>query len=278
MGVPIWTAGSPGATSSPVRRRGLHRDADGALVGPDGRDDDVGGRRQHRSRGHLHGQAGTDGRRRAGTGDALPDHGQFHRRLDARPGDVLAAGGISVEGRLVEGRQGALADDLLGAEQALRVEDGEFDRVRLRHRGQDLVQVPLDGTDLREPLRQLRKHHRSRQLGLRPRGRYRLGRRFPGFRGPYRRARVGRRRRRHDPRAAHRQRAGRPGSRHRRVDLRGVPVPPVLTAVPALARTAHPHHRRFAVPSAARRQMARRPMVPLSRPVRATTRPRAPGR
>ena len=69
----------------------------------------------------------------------------------AGAGDVVRARGVPVERGLVEGRQRALADDLLGAEQALRVEDGELDRVRLRHRGEDLVEVPLHGAHLASP-------------------------------------------------------------------------------------------------------------------------------
>ena len=133
----------------------MDADVHRALVGPDGGDDDVGAGRQHRAGGHLQRQARPDGGRRAGAGDALPHDGQPDRLLEGGRGDVLGPGGVAVERGLVEGGQRTRADDLLRAEQALGVEDRELDRVRLRNGGEDLVEVPLDGADLREPLRQL---------------------------------------------------------------------------------------------------------------------------
>ena len=140
----------PGAADVAAGRRpGVDGDPHGALVGPDRGDDDVGAGRQHRAGGHLEGEARADGGRRAGPGDALPHDRQLDRApRGVAPRDVLGAGGVAVERGLVEGGQRPLADDLLGAEQALRVEDGELDRVRLGHRGEDLVEVPLHGADL----------------------------------------------------------------------------------------------------------------------------------
>ena len=79
-------------------------------------------------------------------------------------GDVLGPGGVAVERGLVEGGQRARADDLLRAEQALGVQDRELDGVRLRNGRQDLVEVPLHGADLREPLRQLHRVRGGRLL------------------------------------------------------------------------------------------------------------------
>ena len=128
---------------------GLGGDADpdpgDAAVGVLDADHRVGSGR-HRRAGHdPHGQSRAHPRHRAGAGDDVTDHRQHDRAVFAGGADVDRAHRVPVDGGVVETRQRSGRADVLGQGQALRVEDGQLDRVdgvdARQHLGQVVVQA-----------------------------------------------------------------------------------------------------------------------------------------
>ena len=249
---------SGGRSCPPAARRGRRR------APAPGRSRRRGRRRRHRPAASRRPRPSGPGPDRSTTAWPAPgtlspttasSTGSSRRRAE----DVLGAGGVPVQRGLVEGRERALADDLLGAEQALRVEDGQLDRVGLR--------APRRGSRPGAAPRCAPWPGPRTAAGSAPAAEVvHAAATGPGGSRCYGRGD-----------AARGDRTGRARRRHRHVHLGGVPEPPEPSARAVLT---HPHHRRLAVPPARPRSLRvpRRPMVPLSGPVRPATRPLRAGR
>ena len=123
-------------------------DLGGAAVGPLVGDDRVGARRD-RGAGHdLGRRAGLERAQGGLAGADLADDRQRHRLVGGGARDVGQADGVPVHRGVVEARQRDRRDDVLGAGEAERVEQGLGDRRHRAHAAEHPREVLLDGAGL----------------------------------------------------------------------------------------------------------------------------------